>query len=401
MKSNQYDKILVISTSAPINPNKPERHRPRYRREFLKCLCYPKDTNIRFTYRKKWIDPDLLKLKPHELSQIPAIILFCDKVTDASSGKEVFRYIPVRFARVRKISSDEFLKHSDDETYLSVSLQLDRFVHWLNNPTQSQEWDAWAQTLKHRPRPLGDPDEKDALFLFSASNFQEIQIDDQEETDNIAWENLVERLSSAETLTDCVFYRFLGIYKDNFSTETKPQKKKRKTIANDYYLERSVYKLHSGNTYSLELRFFVDPGKIGYPTGLIPRTSSQTLKISQPLDASEGITTRTLILINCSTVYKKELITLTVADSNDEKAQSAQAEFLIMIEPQRWQLVSVVLLLAIGALVTGISADMLRAIFQPGNFIHDNATSLEGIVKIIGTIFVGLGAYWGFGKLPT
>lgn len=115
-----HQQIVVIATSAPTD-------RSSYRREFLKCFCYPKDTVIRFTYRKRWIDPNLLQQASKTLPEkMLALILFCDK-----RDQDSFRYIPIRLAYIQAIGDPEFRETSIEDTYLSISVKLDRFVRYL------------------------------------------------------------------------------------------------------------------------------------------------------------------------------------------------------------------------------------------------------------------------------
>ena len=53
------DEIIVIATSVP-------EYRPAYKRDLLNCLCYPTGTSVRFSYRKRWIEPQLLEYWPGE-----------------------------------------------------------------------------------------------------------------------------------------------------------------------------------------------------------------------------------------------------------------------------------------------------------------------------------------------
>lgn len=276
---------------------------------------------------------------------------------------------------------------------------------------QQEAWHNWIEAIDQRPRPAtaASSEVAKARFLFPAAGFKEVDIKNKdEELEKVVWENLAERLSDAQTLNTCTFYRFLGIYEGtdiykNRADTNKPNRFRPQAspISSTTLFERTAYKLRSGNTYSLRLRFFSEPSKNTYPSSLSPRASSDVLKLSQPLHASEGLTTSTYILINCSTVYRNEYVTLTIADDKDEEGRSAQAEFLILVEPQRGLFIQVIALLFFGALAAGIDKELIESVTTTGGFLYNNAARIDIVTTLIGPVLVGLGAYLGFGKLPT
>lgn len=212
--------VIVIATSAS---------RPKYRSDFLKCLCYRSGTHVRFIYRKKWIQKGLLTTSEAELKKTPAIIVFCEP---QKNDPKTFSYTPVRFASIQSIGSKTFIEQGDDNTHLYVDLLLEDFIAVTkttiashvnaSNPTTHQsssniealfeKWDTWLAHIDERPGPSTDANpEGTGYFLFSATDFDG-ETPSTTKLENFAWETLAVRLIMTKSLHNCLLYRFRGLY---------------------------------------------------------------------------------------------------------------------------------------------------------------------------------------------
>lgn len=387
------DEIIVIATSVPDL-------RPAYKRDLLNCLCYPTGTSVRFSYRKRWIEPQLLEYwlkeqKPNthrSLHDIPALIVFCDIPEEA---EQHYSFLPLRYAYFESFEPLDILERAHPDALIAVRFKLGRYVNFApTNPTALRNaWQAWMLNQEGKyPFPdnhsLHDPEK--TMFVFAATNFD----NGSEEKEGSSWGRISEQISQARTMKDCSLFRIIGVYKASSRLE-KPAK-----IKTQY--GHACYMLEASKSYVIRLQFYLDAGKAHLPRTLRTHASTNSLLLSEPLIKNIGLSTEAEIIVNASKVLATEMATLVIEDT-DNNAPMARAELVVLLKPERW-LPLVVLLIAIGTFLTGVSADMLTdfiSLFHPQkSLLASDAAAFAYGLKALGSALVALGAYLGFRKVP-
>lgn len=389
------DEILVIATSVP-------EFRPAYKRDLLNCLCYPTGTSVRFSYRKRWIEPHLLEewIKEHSnntyrsLHDIPALIVFCDI---PGQPEQHYSFLPLRYAYFESFEPLDILERADPDIHIAVRFKLGRFINFAptNPEVLRTAWQAWMLSQEGKyPLPdthsLHEPDK--TMLVFTATNFA----DGQEEKEDISWVRLSEQISQARTMQGSSLFRIMGVY--NVSSRSEKPANIRKQYGH------SCYVLEASKSYIIRLQFYLDEGKAHLPRTLRTHASTDSLTMSEPLIKNIGLSTEAEIIVNASKVLATEMATLVIEDT-DSNTHMARAELVVLLKPERW-LPLVVILIALGTFLAGVSADMvtdIATLFHAHNsmpILPSDATAIAYTVKGIGSALVALGAYLGFRKNP-
>jgi hypothetical protein len=386
------DEIIVIATSIPA-------HRPAYRRDLLNCLCYPTGTSVRFSYRKRWIETQLLERwiaeqqsSSHRSSPaLPALIVFCDI---PEQPDEHYSFLPLRYAHFESFEPLNILERADPDIHIAVRFKLGHFVNFApTNPEALRKtWQAWMLSQEGKyPLPnihsLHEPGK--TTLVFTATNFTV----GQEELEDVSWVRLSEQISQARTMQDCSLFRIMGVYNVTSRSE-KPTK-----IRTQY--GHSCYMLEASKSYIIRLQFYLDPGKAHLPRTLRTHASTDSLTMSEPLIKNIGLSTEAEIIVNASKVLSTEMATLVIEDT-DSNTHMARAELVVLLKPERW-LPLVVLFIALGTFLASASSDMvidIATLFHAHNLLPPDATAIAYTLKGIGSALVALGAYLGFRKIP-
>jgi len=168
-----------------------------------------------------------------------------------------------------------------------------------------------------------------------------------------------------------------------------------------HYADARALRLRAAKSYRLLLQYYLDPKRSSRPPEeLQPSVSTESIKTSRPLLESIGTSTRASIIITCARVYEGEIATLVVENPKDDKAKSPRAEFPVLLKPQRALFVLVLILLVLGVLATGVSADTVKELTPAESWIATHANGVADGAKLVGGALVGLAGYLGFRKLP-
>lgn len=377
--------ILIIATSAPPD-------RPGYRRDLLECLCHTEKTRVRFTYRRRWIDEQLLTRTYQGPQQ--ALIVFCDLPEAGNNEAEYSRFIPLRYVNFKGFEPKDYVQRVDKDSYISICFELDRFVNCGKSHITDKFslWDGWIKSNNKRPLPLPHPRNEEGRFVFTAKNFKEDDTDDP----SSSWLDLVEMLSYETSLQKCVFYRIKGFLETN-------QRNKNKPVHRDLYkpLDQLAWHLKSGHQYRLDLQFYLNPNQAAPPPSLTPRSSTPSIVLCQPIWRTIGIGRDATIFIRSEKIFSEEIASLVVEDPSDSETKSAQVQFLLVIKPTVSLLITAIVLVAIGTLLTAISPEVIRSIFADiKNPINIHAQNITIGIKALAAFFVALGMYLGFKKTP-
>jgi hypothetical protein len=388
--------IIVIATSTPPN-------RPAYRRDLLNCLCYPNGTSVRFSYRKRWIEEQLMNRwiehhrskTLHLFGNIPALIVFCDI---PESPDQDFKFLPLRYAQFEGFEPPEILERAALDVQIAVRFKLDRFIYLVPAEIEKQRamWQAWMldQSGKH-PRPISEDkiESTRTNLVFTARRFQE-GLEAPEET---SWVRLSEQISRARTMQESSLFRLIGVYE-----ASSPSKQKHVRIKEQY--GHRCYVFEAGKSYIINLQFYLDAGKARIPRSLVTHVSTRAILLSKPLIKNIGLSTEVEIIVNTSKVYSGEIATLVIEDVIDKGIpHMARAEFVVLLQPERW-LPLVVLLVAFGTFFTSVSPEMVKDILtllRAATSLANDTALIAYIIKGLGSVLVAVGAYLGFRKLPS
>lgn len=388
--------IIVIATSTPPN-------RPAYRRDLLNCLCYPNGTSVRFSYRKRWIEEELMNrwLEHHRsktlhlFRNIPALIVFCDIPAPPDQD---FKFLPLRYAHFEAFEPPEILERAGLDVQVAVRFKLDRFIYFVPAEIEKQRemWQMWMldQGGKH-PRLVSEDkiETTRTNLVFTAKRFQE-GLEEPEET---SWVRLSEQISGARTMQECSLFRLIGIYQ-----ASSPSQKKHVRIKEQY--GHRCYVFGAGKSYIINLQFYLDAGKARIPRSLVTHVSTRALLLSKPLIKNIGLSTEIEIIVNTSKVYSGEIATLVIEDAIDKDIpHMARVELVVLLQPERW-LPLVVLLVAFGTFFTSVSPEMVKdilALLQASTSLASDTSLIAYIIKGLGSVLVAVGAYLGFRKLPS
>ncbi len=375
------NKITVLATSAPAN-------RPGYRRDLLESLCHCDGTLVRFTYRKKWIEEEILKSKFQELQK--AMIVFCD--LPKKKDEDFALFLPLRYINFLSFEPKELADRADPDDYITISFELGRFVNCGPGKIDDKvnEWRQWllSQDGKY-PRPIGHPESEKSKFVFLAHEFVEGDAEDQ----SSSWLKLADLLSRSETLGGSVFYRIEGLFESRHPSKQIPVPRK-------LYMGQPAWYLRSGRHYRLDLQFYLDPSQPAPPPTLAPHSSTKSIVLSQPIWRTIGVGRDATIFLRSETVFSDEVASMIVDDPQDSVAKSAQAQFLLVVKPARSLLIAAVGLVALGTLMTAVSPDLIRSLVTQGSFMDVYAQNITIVAKAVATALVAFGVYFGFKKTP-
>ncbi len=195
-------------------------------------------------------------------------------------------------------------------------------------------------------------------------------------------------------MQDCSLFRILGIY------EASSRFKKHVKLKELY--GHWSYMFDSGKSYIIQLQFYLAADKAHLPKTLATHVSTQSIHLSKPLIKNVGLSTEAEIIVNVNKVYSTEIATLVIEDGTDKEIQMSRAEFVVVVRPERW-LPLVILLIAVGTFLTSVSADMVKdiaSLLNAGPWMSNDATLIAYMLKGLGSALVALGAYLGFRKMP-
>jgi hypothetical protein len=369
---------MAIATSAPDD-------RPAYRRDFLMCMAAPVGYVARFSYRKRWYDPNIFDIP--QPSGFPALLTFCER---NGSRDQRFTMIPFRFATIIGFEPDEIVrKHlATEDTHIAVCFRLERFVHVSPNTIEAFETN-WTDTVSgiHEGNPNGNPER----YVFLAPIPDESGL----VSPDTSWCALSQRLSDAPSLAQSSFVRFVGVFHRPWWLI-----RKRTPLQQSTFLDTPAYRIRCQRQYELEMVHYLRQESAHPPSCLVPRVSSKVLVLTAPSRQNVGHQSKAVMMLTSERVYRDEVTSITLEDPNDQAGLIPRVNLLIVLKAPAWLLFIVVLLLSLGAFSTGISSDFIKEIFPEENFVAQHANTFVYLVKAMGTLLVGVGAYLGFEKTP-
>lgn len=368
--------LLVIASSAPPD-------RKAYSRDLLDCLCYPAGHTAHFSYRAKWVEPGLFtrKIDP---GGAPALIVLCD---ESKSGVSGFEFIPLRRARLLAIEPRSVLEagQQDENTYITLRFELGPFVQLA--PKTSKEdfarWNNWVKAGSPQPFPRDHASAASAKFVFERSGFEERATNDQQ----ASWRELAEKIASTQSLANDYLFRVASV-------ETRDRRGGLRELAPQSLLEHQGYRVDAPGSYVVNLAW-----QHAAKPAPVAASSSESVVLTGPLSSSFGRHTEARLLVRVGRVYEEETVTVVLAHQ-DRSVSSPVANLLFILRPARWLLPTIVALLSIGALMTGVSKDVVAELTSAGSWANSNAAAIAWLLKAAGAVAVGTGGYMGFRRLP-
>jgi hypothetical protein len=374
--------VLVLATSAPAD-------RVAYRRDLLNCMCFPDSISVHFTYRRKWIDPDVLANSPKEGD--PVVIVLCD-IPDPAHPDKGYGFLPIRHGRFTQFDPPNYSGVTDPDRYIGVKFQLGPIFRVdETTPVEAQRltWQHWLEAYPTHPRPRGSSYSGQSHFVFRWPPPTE----GTDLPEDRAWALIAEQIARARTLADCTLFRVAGMCQDESRACT--------SLPLVRYADIMALRLRAAKSYRLLLQYYLDPKRNSRPPEeLRPSVSTESINTSRPLLESIGTSTRASIIVTCARVYESEVATLIIENPKDDEAKFPRAEFPVMLKPQRGLLILVLTLLVLGVLATGVSADTIEELTPTESWIATHANGVADAAKLVGGALVGLAGYLGFRKLP-
>jgi hypothetical protein len=214
------------------------RSRLAYARDILNVTCLPREVVYLFRYYYKFV-PESLRASGGLRSAIAgkeAIIIFAD-IVEVGAGRE-YRFVPIRRARL--------LDPTIVGSVIYVPFQLKEFVDLGRDVSLHAKCDDQIKTLQGAPRFSMDPKESGSFILPAPciELLSETSTPFDEDSQQRAWESIVERLSRTESFKFSTFYRIRSVKSGN--------KTLRPLIAG----AGSEYPLSGNETLSITLSFF-------------------------------------------------------------------------------------------------------------------------------------------------
>jgi hypothetical protein len=373
---------IVIATSSP-------KDRPEYLADFLNCLAYPKGHTATFSYRYKWIEDGVAQrikdLKNGE--SLAGLVVYCA----SKAGSSEFSYYPVRHASIIGIEPREILRlnQQNDDTHFSIQLELGRYVSI--SPRKQSQWDVWSKWVSHQdpsPLPENNVHGSSAIFVFQRTGFAEESDTVDQET---SWTQIINKLVEVPILKDCCFFR-IGEVHEKKAPGQKLQVKRDSGLG-------SIYSLQSPGEFLIDLKW--------HRPGLeVPKANvvASSVSIVGPITRSFGRQTHGTILLKVARLYETETVALEFTYSNSALGtESPTPRLLFSIKPAGWILVTVVVLLAIGSFLTGMTKEAVEQVMHLVPILSPFAQAaavFSWAAKALGAFLVGLGGYLGFRRLP-
>lgn len=351
---------IILATSAPEG-------RPQYRRDFLTCVAAPTGYEMSFAYKARWITPSV---RAANLSGRPGVIVFCDA---PKAHPEELDFVAFRHVVLDGLRPLELLDppRYTSETYLGVVFRLGAYVraspHRLDDLLA--DWDHGLRQLAHRPRPQAHETDQ-TRFMFEHLRLVE---DDPAVGQAVAWRTLSEELARRGSLASSFFFRVIDI-RTAVADELVPTQDDANVLATrgEYILSLDAH-TRTGTPFADAIETVVASDRLFAEN---PR--------SAPLAMSEGVQ----VWLTAGPTTRSVNTTLIVRGRNDFTDKAPRLEMAIRVRPRYGVNVLLIVLIAIGAVLAGMSTKDLGL----GN--------AAWAFKAVGGAIVGAAVFYAQGRAP-
>ena len=381
--SEQRPRLIYVFSSVPAN-------RPNYKRGVLNALCYPAGHQLELSYQKIYITPSLFADRSKLKGRRGAFIFLDYKSTPDHD------FIPIRFFRILDVSPKEQAKSYRDSTRVYVRVELLELISFE---------DAWNESVKAipgRPRPPKSPHDAGSSYFYVLEGVDPFPATSEYSQRDI-WDHLIEKVSKANSLRDCIFLSTGEI--KHFAKNTTCQ-------FDEYGSEEKAYKLHPNEIYKMDLRVFDPSGRSDSTHEIVVRSSSDLVSVSQPFATAVGGPTDHSVLLVCKRTVESILATLVVdvqkistlnADNGGTQktagpveVMAAKPRYLLSLQPRGWILALFVTLILLGVFLTSASPDLYK---EFASICRPELWAL--LSKGVGAALLASAAYLAFRKLPS
>lgn len=351
---------IVLATSAP-------EARPQYQRDFLTCVAAPEGYRMSFAYKSRWIAPPL---RVADLSGRPGLIVFCDA---PKTHPDELDFVAFRHVLLDDLRPAELLDppRYTAETYLGVFFTLGPYVHASPHRLEQllEGWNRALRRLPHRPRPHScDTDE--TRFMFEHASLPE---DDAAVGQAVSWRTLSEDLARRGSLDGSFFFRAIDI---QAAGDGRPVPAKDNVdvlnTRGEYILSLDAH-TRTGTPFADAIETVVSSDRLFAEN---PRTA--------PLAMSEGVQ----LWLTAGATTRSVNTTLIVRGREHFADKAPRLELAIRVKPRYAVNILLILLIAIGAVLAGISTRDLG--------LGDTAW----VVKAVGGGMVGAAVFYAQGRAP-
>jgi hypothetical protein len=351
---------IILATSAPDE-------RPHYRRDFLTCVAAPEGYQMSFAYKSRWIEDELLA---DDLSGRPGLIVFCDAPEERPNELD---FVAFRHVVLDSLRPAELLNPARyaDETYLGIPFTLGPYVHASPRglPDLLDAWERALRPLPHRPRPR-DHETEETRFMFEHASLSE---DEPAVGQAVSWRTLSENLARRESLDGSFFFRAINIDEAG-NGEPVPVKDNVDVLETrgEYILSLDAH-TRTGTPFADAIETVVTSDRLFAEN---PRTA--------PLGTSEGVK----VLLTAGATTRSVNTTLVVRGRENFTDKAPRLELAVRIKPRYGVSALLILLIAIGAVLAGMSTKDLG--------LGDAAWG----VKAVGGAIVGAAVFYAQGRTP-
>jgi hypothetical protein len=378
--------------------------RPNYKRGVLNALCYPHGHILELSYQSSYLQPELVDDLKGLVNKRAAFVFIDYKGADHN-------FIPVRYATILSAGPIEPSKTIRPQTRIYVRIELDELI------PLSDEWDRFIKKIPSRPKVWKEA-KRDYFFVLRhdapaevASGLSQADI----------WNDLVERVSVANVLNDCIF--LAAGHVQGFTDSTCELG----VLAKD----QRAYKLRPNHIYKMDLRIFDRRNKPDANQEIVVRSSSELIVVSQPFATAIGGPVEHTVLLVCKRSIENTLATLVIdvrdsgtvqrsdpAVGEGEKNAAlgstqtgASSGGVICAKPRYFLDVSVprstlfwfAIFVFLGVLFASTSLEFFKdhEIQDLLCWLPLTPVVLAIAAKMAGAVFLAAAAYLGFRKLPS
>lgn len=351
---------IILATSAP-------EARPQYRRDFLTCVAAPEGYQVSFAYKSRWIAPPL---RAASLLGRPGLIVFCDapKARPDELDFVAFRHVVLDSLRPAELLDPP---RYTEETYLGVVFRLGPYVcaspHRLDNLLGG--WDHALRELPHRPRPQTHETDQ-TQFMFEHPGLLE---DDAAVGQAVSWRTLSEDLARRESLAGSFFFRVIDIREAGADGPVSAKDNANVVETRGEYILSLDAHTRTGTPFADAIETVVATDRLFAEN---PRTA--------PLAMSEGVQ----VWLTAGATTRSVNTTLIVRGRDDFTDKAPRLELAIRIRPRYWVNAVLILLIAFGAVLAGISTKDLG--------LGDAAW----VLKAVGGAILGAAVFYAQGRAP-
>lgn len=398
-RAEKQQKLVYLFSSVPPD-------RPNYKRGVLNALCYPSGHILEVSYKKNYFQAPLAANLAGMVGKQTVFVFVDYKGRDDN-------FVPVRYGTILSCGPKDSSSTITERTRIYIRFELSDLIP-LDNL-----WDQWIKSIPDHPRIFQQGGTRDYHFVIRHAA-PEIQPSAYSQAD--IWGDLVERVSSAAVLNDCIFLATGRI-------QSFPRSKD--CALRRFGEDQMAYRLRPNNLYKMDLRIFDRRNEPDTNQEIYVRSSSELIGVSQPFATAIGGPAEHTVILDCKRSIENTLATLVVdvrgitppssevgrkksetegvaqpsmqSDSTNSAVICARPNYLLDVAVRRSILFWFVGLVFLGVLLTSTSVEFFKDddIHKLLQWIPDTPPVWALVAKVLGAAFLAAAAYLGFRKLPS